>query len=85
MVKRLMLTRLVLITLMMVVSKINPAFAEPFLAGLNAIDRNHFATAFRSFKPMAEEGIEPDIVTYGAMLSALEKAGQWREAQAWRM
>jgi pentatricopeptide repeat domain-containing protein 1 len=29
---------------------------------------------------MAEEGIEPDVVTYGAMLSALDKAGQWREA-----
>jgi len=57
MVKILMLTRFVLITLMMVLSKINPVFAEPFLAGLNAIDRNHFATAFRSFKPMAEEGI----------------------------
>ena len=57
MVEKLMLNRFVLITFIMVLSKINPVFAEPFLAGLNAIDRNHFATAFRSFKPMAEEGI----------------------------
>ncbi len=31
--------------------------AEPFVAGLNAIDRSHYATAFRSFRPLAEDGI----------------------------
>jgi pentatricopeptide repeat domain-containing protein 1 len=28
---------------------------------------------------MEDEGIAPDIVTYGAMLSTFEKAGKWRE------
>lgn len=31
--------------------------AEAFVAGLNAIERTHYATAYRSFKPMAEQGI----------------------------
>jgi len=33
------------------------AVAESFVAGLNAIDRNHYATAFRSFRPLAESGV----------------------------
>ena len=32
-------------------------FADVFVAGLNAIDRSHYASAYRSFKPLAEEGI----------------------------
>ncbi len=32
------------------------AHAEPFKAGLNAIERQHYATAFRSFLPLAQEG-----------------------------
>jgi TPR repeat protein len=32
-------------------------YAEIFVAGLNAIDRNHYAAAYRSFKPLADEGI----------------------------
>jgi len=32
-------------------------YAEAFVAGLNAIDRQHYSTAFRAFKPMAEQGI----------------------------
>jgi len=31
--------------------------AEAFVAGLNAIERTHYATAYRSFKPLAEQGI----------------------------
>ena len=33
------------------------SIAETFVAGLNAVDRNHYATAFRSFRPLAESGI----------------------------
>ena len=32
-------------------------YAEAFVAGLNAIDRQHYSTAFRAFKPLAEQGI----------------------------
>ena len=31
--------------------------ADVFVAGLNAIDRSHYASAYRSFKPLAENGI----------------------------
>ena len=31
--------------------------ADVFVAGLNAIDRSHYASAYRSFKPLADEGI----------------------------
>lgn len=31
--------------------------ADVFVAGLKAIDRNHYASAYRSFKPLAENGI----------------------------
>ena len=30
--------------------------AEPFQAGLNAVDREHYATAFRAWKGLAEDG-----------------------------
>ena len=32
-------------------------YAEAFVAGLNAIDRQHYSTAFRAFKPLAAQGI----------------------------
>ena len=57
MAKLAMLNRYALCTLILIFSNINAVLAEPFLAGLNAIDRHHYATAFRSFKPMAEKGI----------------------------
>ncbi|RPG50588.1 MAG: sel1 repeat family protein [Gammaproteobacteria bacterium TMED1] len=31
--------------------------ADVFVAGLNAIDRSHYASAYRSFKPLAENGV----------------------------
>ena len=31
--------------------------ADVFLAGLNALDRSHYASAYRSFKPLADNGI----------------------------
>ena len=31
--------------------------ADIFVAGLNAIDRSHYASAYRSFKPLADNGI----------------------------
>ena len=30
--------------------------AEPFQAGLNAVDREHYATAYRAWKGLAEDG-----------------------------
>jgi len=30
--------------------------ADVFVSGLNALDRNHYASAYRSFKPLAEQG-----------------------------
>ena len=57
MAKQSMLTRYALSALIFIFLSINAVLAEPFLAGINAIDRNHYATAFRSFKPMAEKGI----------------------------
>ncbi len=33
-----------------------PSLAEPFVAGLNAMDREHYATAFRAWKGLAESG-----------------------------
>ena len=30
--------------------------AEPFVAGLNAMDREHYATAFRAWKGLADNG-----------------------------
>jgi TPR repeat protein len=38
-------------------SSVPMVYAEAFVAGLNAIDRQHYSTAFRAFKPMAEQGI----------------------------
>tara|TARA_B100000530_G_scaffold275675_1_gene188625 strand:- start:104 stop:901 length:798 start_codon:yes stop_codon:yes gene_type:complete len=32
-------------------------YADVFVAGLNALDRNHYASAYRSFKPLADNGI----------------------------
>ncbi len=32
------------------------SFSEPFVAGLNAMDREHYATAFRAWKGLAESG-----------------------------
>ena len=34
----------------------SPAFSEPFVAGLNAMDREHYATAFRAWKGLADDG-----------------------------
>ena len=31
--------------------------ADIFVSGLNALDRTHYASAYRSFKPLADEGI----------------------------
>lgn len=31
--------------------------ADVFVAGLNAIDRSHYASAYRSFKPLADQGV----------------------------
>ena len=31
--------------------------ADVFVAGLNALDRNHYASAYRSFKPLADTGV----------------------------
>ena len=33
-----------------------PVLAEPFVAGLNAMDREHYATAFRAWKGLADNG-----------------------------
>ena len=33
------------------------AGADIFVSGLNALDRTHYASAYRSFKPLADEGI----------------------------
>ena len=45
-----------ILTTIFLMSFCSPVFSEAFIAGLNAIDRNHYATAFRSFRPLAEEG-----------------------------
>ena len=45
-----------ILTTILLTSFCSPALSEAFIAGLNAIDRNHYATAFRSFRPLAEEG-----------------------------
>ena len=34
----------------------SPVLAEPFVAGLNAMDREHYATAFRAWKGLADNG-----------------------------
>ena len=31
-------------------------YSEPFVAGLNAMDREHYATAFRAWKGLADNG-----------------------------
>jgi len=45
-----------LLCFMMVAFLAGPALAEPFVAGLNAMDREHYATAFRAWKGLAESG-----------------------------
>ena len=32
------------------------SYSEPFVAGLNAMDREHYATAFRAWKGLADSG-----------------------------
>ncbi|MBA57636.1 MAG: hypothetical protein CMQ40_00540 [Gammaproteobacteria bacterium] len=50
------LTLLALLAKVLLLTKVSPVIAEPFVAGLNAIDRKHYATAFRSFRSLAEQG-----------------------------
>ena len=33
------------------------AHSDTFVSGLNALDRSHYASAYRSFKPLADKGV----------------------------
>ncbi|NCF45528.1 MAG: hypothetical protein GWP70_12025 [Proteobacteria bacterium] len=49
-------SRNILLSAWLLSTFVSTAYAEPFQAGLNAMEREHYATAFRAWKGLADDG-----------------------------